>query len=293
MNQTDQSDYIGRFAPSPTGPLHFGSLVAAVASYLDACQHNGKWLVRIEDIDPPRTVAGADQAIIVALETYGFEWAGPVSYQSQNRNRHIDIINSLIARGVAYQCACSRSEIGSTVYPGTCRSLHLRGEHSVRVLTDNSTIEFIDGLQGRFAQQLETDVGDFVIKRRDGLIAYQLAVVVDDFDQGVTDIVRGLDLMDSTPRQIHLQQTLGLQVPAYKHTPLVLAANKTKLSKTTGAEAICLVNIRPTLIAALRALWQEPPDQLADATLENIWSWAKTNWNTEMLKDKKSVSEPL
>lgn len=292
MNRADQSKYVGRFAPSPTGPLHFGSLVAAVASYLDACQHNGKWLLRIEDIDPPRAVDGADRAIIKALETYGFQWSGPVCYQSRNRDRHIEIIDSLIAKDLAYQCSCSRSEIGSTVYPGTCRKLKLSGAHSVRMLTDNSTIEFIDGLQGPFAQQLETDTGDFVIRRRDGLVAYQLAVVVDDFDQGITDVVRGLDLIDSTPRQIHLQRALGLPIPAYKHTPLVLAADKTKLSKTTGAEAISLENIRPTMIAALKALWQEPPEQLADATLENIWDWAKTKWNTDVLKSKKAVLEP-
>ncbi len=289
MIRTDQSDYVGRFAPSPTGPLHFGSLVAAVASYLEACQHDGQWLLRIEDIDPPRQVAGADLAIIRALETYGFEWSGPVTYQSQNRARHDDVINTLIADGLAYSCACSRSDIGGPVYDGRCRNLQLSGKHAIRILTGNESIRFADGLQGKYSQQLESAVGDFVIRRRDGLIAYQLAVVVDDFDQGVTHVVRGVDLLDSTPRQIYLQKVLGMPTPAYLHTPLVLADDQQKLSKMTGAEAITFTAPRPTLVAALRALWQQPPPELGDNDMHDIWSWAKENWNTKSLKGKKSV----
>lgn len=290
--RTDQSEYVGRFAPSPTGPLHFGSLIAAVASYLEACRHNGSWLLRVEDIDPPRAQPGADRIIIDALEKYGFEWTGPVTYQSKNQARHLEIIDSLISRGLAYPCSCSRSDINGPVYAGTCRQRQLGGEHSIRILTDNRSTGFIDGMQGEFSQRLESEVGDFIIRRRDGLVAYQLAVVVDDFDQGITEVVRGVDLLDSTPRQIHLQRALGLPSPAYKHTPLALADDDKKLSKMTGATAIPLDDVRPTLVAALTALWQAPPLSLEACDLDDVWAWAKKHWDTSVLYGKKTVLPP-
>lgn len=294
--ETGLQHYVGRFAPSPTGPLHFGSLVAAAASYLDARANNGSWLVRVENIDPPREAPGAVTAILRALETYGFEWQGPVTYQGSNEGRHRAVIADLIARGLAYPCTCSRSSLADApagesgpVYPGTCRRGCDAGEHAIRLLTNDLPVSFTDGLQGRFEQRLESAVGDFIIRRRDGLIAYQLAVVVDDFDQGITDVVRGLDLMDSTPRQLHLQRCLDMPQPRYKHTPLVLSADGQKLSKSSGAKPIPLDRVEPVLIRALASLWQEPAPELAEASLEDVWKWAIENWDPEKLRAKKQT----
>ena len=286
--------YVGRFAPSPTGPLHFGSLVAAVASYLDARASNGRWLLRIENIDPPREVPGAADEIVGALEDYGFQWDGPLTYQADNESRHREVISELRSRGLAYPCSCSRSSLAEApagesgpIYPGTCRHGRAKGEHAIRLLTHNEPISFVDALQGPFVQQVESEVGDFIIRRKDGLIAYQLAVVIDDFDQGVTDVARGLDLIDSTPRQIHLQQCLGMPQPRYMHTPLVLVETGQKLSKSTGAAGIPRKRTRPVLVQALRALWQDPPPDLQDARLTDIWEWAIKNWQTGRLEGKK------
>ena len=291
------SPYIGRFAPSPTGPLHFGSLVAAVASYLQARAHEGRWLVRIEDIDPPREQPGATERILAALEAYGFEWDGPVIYQSQSRAEHEAALQTLLERNLAYPCGCSRKDLADaprgplgTIYPGTCRAGCDAPETALRLLTNNEPISFDDALQGRQTQRLQSESGDFVIRRRDGLIAYQLAVVVDDALQGVTEVVRGIDIMDSTVRQIWLQRLLGHAEPAYMHFPVITHPDGDKLSKLTGAPGIPLDEPRPLLLAALAALQQAPPEALDTASVGEIWQWSIANWAPSLLISVEAVS---
>ncbi|MBI2747307.1 MAG: tRNA glutamyl-Q(34) synthetase GluQRS [Burkholderiales bacterium] len=246
-------DYVGRFAPSPTGPLHAGSLVAALASWLDARAHGGRWLVRIEDVDVPRCVPGADRVILQQLADCGLLPDEPPLYQSQRSALYQQALDELVARGLAYPCACSRRDIeaeqqrlgrakprhGELVYPGTCRDgLHSKAPRAWRLRVPASIVPWTDRRLGPQTQDVEADVGDFVLKRADGYFAYQLAVVVDDGAQGVTHIVRGEDLADNTARQILLQFALGLPTPVYLHTPLVLGANGEKLSKQNGAQAL-------------------------------------------------------
>lgn len=291
------SRYIGRFAPSPTGPLHFGSLVAAVASFLQARAHSGLWLLRIEDIDPPREQAGATDLILKALETYGFEWDGDVIYQSRSAAAHEAALRTLLNDHLAYRCGCSRRDLADaprgglgTIYPGTCRNGCDAEEAAIRLRTTDVPVEYVDGLQGKRIQKLESESGDFIIKRRDGLIAYQLAVVVDDELEGITEIVRGIDIMDSTPRQIWLQQLLGFRTPEYLHIPVITHPDGDKLSKLTGAPGIPLDDFRETLVGALCILRQGPPDDLADSSLPDIWRWANYNWKIERLQRLGSVS---
>ena len=295
MRPTEQ--YVGRFAPSPTGPLHFGSLVAAVASYLQAKAHNGRWLVRIEDIDPPREQPGATELILEGLERYGFAWDGDIIYQSASHDAHMAAIRSLEQRGFAYPCDCSRKALADAprgplgvIYPGTCRSGCDAEETAIRVRTDDAPISFVDALQGRQTQRLESESGDFVIHRRDGLVAYQLAVVVDDMLEGITEIVRGIDIMESTQRQIWLQRLLGYPTPDYAHIPVVTHPDGDKLSKLTGAPGISFDQVRPTLVAALAALQQAPPGGLQRASLDDIWAWALENWKIAPLQELTAIS---
>lgn len=288
--------YIGRFAPSPTGPLHFGSLLAAIASYAEARRRQGQWLLRIEDIDPPREQPGADRRIVEALERYGFRWDGPVLYQSEARERHEALVAALLESGAAYPCSCSRKDLAEAprgplgvIYPGTCREGAAGTETAIRVRTDDEPVAFEDRLQGRFSQRLESESGDYIIRRRDGLIAYQLAVVADDAAQGITEVVRGIDLLDSTPRQIHLQRLLGLPTPVYLHIPVAVNASGQKLSKLTGAEGIDPDRPAPVLLAALRALRQDPPDALEGASVADIWSWTLRNWGLDPLIGQESI----
>ncbi len=287
---------MGRFAPSPTGPLHFGSLLAAAASYLQARRHRGRWLVRIEDIDPPREQPGATERILEALDRYGFEWDGPVIYQSRSLSAHEAALSRLMAAGYGYRCGCSRSDLADAprgplgiIYPGTCRAGCQAGETAIRVRTDDSDVAFVDALQGPQRQQLESESGDFVIWRRDGLVAYHLAVVVDDFEQGVTEIVRGIDLMDSTCRQIWLQRLLGYPTPDYLHIPVAAHADGQKLSKLTGAQAVPLGRPERFLVQVLRALGQHPPAGLGNASLQEIWSWAIEHWHIQALAGRTRI----
>jgi glutamyl-Q tRNA(Asp) synthetase len=272
--------YIGRFAPSPTGPLHFGSLVAAVASYLDARAQGGKWLVRMEDVDTPRSVPGADADILRMLEQFGFEWDGPVMYQSARTEAYREALDRLRRGGVAYPCSCSRKEVGDPVYPGTCRNRlsDLGKPLAWRVLADPVVVSFRDRWLGRQQQNLAEEVGDFVVLRSDGLFAYQLAVVVDDAAQGVTDVVRGADLLDSTPRQIWLQRQLGLPLPRYLHVPIATNAAGEKLSKQTLAPALCVEDAESELRAALGFLGQEVPGE-AGLSAREILAWAAMRWS--------------
>ena len=276
--------------------MHFGSLVAAVASYLQARAHNGLWLLRIEDIDPPREQAGATELIIDALETYGFEWDGDVIYQSKSAAAHHAALNALLDRGLAYPCGCSRKDLSGaergplgTIYPGTCRDGCSAKETAIRLRTNDEPISFVDTLQGTQTQRLESESGDFIIRRRDGLVAYQLAVVVDDALEGITEIVRGIDIMDSTQRQIWLQQLLDYRTPRYVHVPVITHPNGDKLSKLTGAPGIPRDNPRPVLVAALDALRQGPPLELSSSSISDIWLWAVENWKLEPLQGLTAV----
>jgi len=285
------SRYRGRFAPSPTGPLHFGSLVAAVGSYLDARGNGGEWLVRMEDVDTPRNVPGAAEDILRTLEAFGFEWDGVVLWQSRRFTAYAAALEELKASGLAYGCACSRKEIadsaprpavdGGLAYPGTCRNGLPPGRavRAWRLRVNDAETAFVDRLQGRQAQNLERDVGDFVLRRADGLYAYQLAVAVDDEFQGISDVVRGADLIASTPRQIWLQRCLGYATPRYAHLPVATNAAGEKLSKQTRAPALRVEQAGETLVAALNFLGQKAPEGLASAGLREIWGWAFGHWS--------------
>ena len=293
---TQDGRYVGRFAPSPTGPLHFGSLIAAISSYLEARKHAGSWLLRIENIDPPREQPGATQSIIETLAAFGFEWDGPVRFQDTSRELHDEALGLLEARGLAYRCGCSRSDLESAglgdlgpIYPGTCRSGTEATTTALRVRTDNIALAFTDGLQGPKSQRLESESGDFIIRRKDDLIAYHLAVVVDDHDQGVTHVVRGIDLLDSTLRQIWLQQLLGYRTPLYMHIPIAINALGQKLSKSSGAPEVMCQNKEIALLAALAALQQGPPAKLASASLAGIWDWAFENWDIARLRGQTEI----
>lgn len=296
--------YRGRFAPSPTGPLHFGSLVAALGSCLDARAHGGQWLVRMEDVDTGRSQAGAADDILRTLAQFGFAWDGEVIYQRQRESDYAAVLAALIARGAVYGCACSRKEIadsarreaidGGLAYPGNCRSglPPGRSARAWRMRVDNTPLGFEDRLQGWTLQHLEADVGDFVLRRADGLFAYQLAVVVDDHFQGITDVVRGADLLDSTPRQLWLYQSLGWPAPRYAHLPVVANAAGEKLSKQTRAPALDPDRAPALLVDALRFLGQPAPVGLAAATVREVWSWALENWRFERITRRRSQVFP-
>ncbi len=279
----------GRFAPTPTGPLHFGSLIAALASYCDARAHGGEWLLRIEDVDAPRNRPGAEDSILRTLTRYGFAWDGPVTRQTSRIARYQRALGKLIDRRLAYACACTRRELeslpagagGERVYQGTCRlgvppDRAARRQRAWRFVVDDAIIEYDDRLQGRQRQDLARDVGDFVIRRADGLFAYQLAVVVDDADQQITDVVRGADLMSSTPRQIRLQQALSVATPTYLHVPVVINAAGEKLSKQTRARALPDEPL-PALGAAWRFLEQPAPRE-TPRDVADFWRHALQSW---------------
>ena len=283
--------YVGRFAPSPTGPLHFGSLVAALASYLDARAHDGKWLLRIEDIDEPRCNGAHTADILHTLKAYGMQWDGEVQTQTARKAIYGAALRTLTSRGLVYACACSRKEIADSavaglegpVYPRTCRDRQLpETGNAIRVRTTDNRVAFIDLVQGEIEQRIERDIGDFILKRRDGLFAYQLAVVVDDAAQGVTHIVRGADLLDSTARQIHLQRLLGYPTPQYLHVPAAVNAQGQKLSKQTLASAVTTESsaIHTLLHSALCFLGQSTSGvKAAGNNPSDVLAVAVKNWD--------------
>ncbi len=290
--------YIGRFAPSPTGPLHFGSLIAAVASYCDAKSNGGQWLLRIEDLDKTREMAGASDNILRSLEAFGFEWDAPILYQSQRSDIYEDYLQHLKRNGFIYACTCSRKEIADSsvasgvdgvIYPKTCEHNKLSSQShasasrmaigSWRINVDGAgEIGFNDAIQDNISQNLLADVGDFILKRKDGFFAYQLAVVVDDALQNITHIVRGADLLDSTPRQIYLQYLLNFLRPEYAHVPVAVNAAGEKLSKQTLAKPIDTRIAGHLIVEALSFLGQMPPLGLKSASVAECWRWAIANW---------------
>lgn len=278
--------YRGRFAPSPTGSLHFGSLVTALASYLDARACNGEWYVRIEDIDPPREIRGASTAILKALETYGLTWDGDLIWQRDRYDAYREAIEQLRGQGIAYPCTCSRTELAKYrhVYLGTCRHRTKDSDSpfAIRLNCDAEVIEFNDRIQGHQRFDM-AELGDFIIFRKDKLFAYQLAVTVDDAWQGITHIVRGSDLLDSTPRQICLQRRLSVATPSYAHVPVITHLDGSKLSKQTMAPALQMNNPAPILVKALQAL-QIPVDDTVDiANVNAILAYAINYWSSNGL----------
>jgi glutamyl-Q tRNA(Asp) synthetase len=294
--------YRGRFAPSPTGPLHFGSLIAAVGSYLDARHHDGEWLLRMEDLDPPREVAGAADAILRTLDGFGMDWDGPVTYQSRRGDIYAAALEDLARKGCLFDCACTRKEIADSairteaglVYPGTCRGGLPPGRRAraLRVRTEPRRIELVDRLQGTLRQQLDREVGDFIIRRADGLVAYQLAVVVDDAEQQITHVVRGADLLDSTPRQLYLQQLLELPTPSYLHLPVAVDADTEKLSKQTFARDVIAGRDNAVLLDVLAFLNQAVPDSAQDASRDELWQWAIRHWEPGRITGSKTLPAP-
>ncbi|MYF00581.1 MAG: tRNA glutamyl-Q(34) synthetase GluQRS [Gammaproteobacteria bacterium] len=286
---TGESDspgrYIGRFAPSPTGPLHLGSLVAALASFLDARAAGGVWLLRMEDLDPPREPPGAADEILRQLEELGMTWDGAVLYQSARIDAYEEILRNLEDRELCYPCDCSRRQVRAMgpVYDGRCRSRAWAhestpaGTYAVRLLTEPEVWGIDDRIQGRYEQNLERDTGDFVVRRRDGLFAYQLAVVADDAFQGINRIVRGIDLLDSTPRQLYLQSLLGYPRPGYAHFPVLLNEQGQKLSKQHLAAPVDTRQPAPLLRRALCFLNHPPPADLAGPG--ELLDWAVGNWD--------------
>ena len=296
--------YRGRFAPSPTGPLHFGSLVAALGSYLDARASGGEWLLRIEDVDAPRTVPGAEASILRTLEALGFAWDGPVVRQSERLDLYQASLMALQSAGLVYPCVCSRSAIaartaqpsvdGGLLYPGTCRAGLPDGAaaRAWRLRVPDREFSFGDRVQGVHRQNLERQVGDFVLLRADGQYAYQLAVVVDDAVQGVNSIVRGVDLLDSTVRQIWLHECLGLPSPTYAHLPVAVNAAGEKLSKQTQAPPVSATEGSRLLAEVMTFLGFAVPREVREASLDDFWVWARQAWAMDKVLKVRAMHLP-
>lgn len=292
--------YVGRFAPSPTGPLHMGSLVTAVASYCEARTHHGKWLVRIEDVDATRAVAGSDTIILAQLRAFGFQWDGEIIYQTSRTAAYQQAFDALQKQNLVYPCTCTRKEIADStqtlgieglIYPKTClkQANKANTTPAFRLKTQSVIIEVEDAIYGKIKQNIAETIGDYILKRADGYFAYQLAVVVDDAAQGITHIVRGADLLESTPRQRYLQQCLGFSPQHYMHIPIVLNNHGEKLSKHTQASPLALDARDQPLIAsqlyeALVFLGQAPPRFLLQRSVSQIWSWGFTHWQKNAIK---------
>lgn len=296
---TDPVPYRGRFAPSPTGPLHFGSLIAAVGSYLQARAHGGEWWVRIEDIDPPREVAGAGDAILASLEAHGLEW-DRLGYQHDRLERYAAALEQLQETGRLYPCTCSRREIaeaagetgGSLIYPGTCRGKAPGPDnrHALRLDTREAVIRFADRIQGEQTFRLHEQSGDYVLRRADGLYSYQLAVAIDDAEQGMTEVVRGTDLIDSTARQMYLHRLLGYDSPAYAHLPVAVdPATGRKLSKQTFARPLDDNRAARNVWDVLAFLGQAPPADLRQPDLPSVLQWAIDHWRLDVVPARAGI----
>ena len=292
--------YIGRFAPSPSGSLHFGSLIAATASYLCAKSVNGKWLLRIEDVDKFRIKENSISSIINTLESYGYQWDDAILYQSQRSEAYQDALDSL--GKLAYPCTCTRKFLQKQtpagtygyIYAGFCReqiSNPDAPQFAMRLRTNNAAIYFNDTLQAPLTQNIESEVGDFIIKRSDKMFSYQLAVVVDDEYQQITEVVRGSDLLDNTPRQLYLQQCLGYQHPSYLHFPTAITANGKKLSKQNHSPEVDPLQKRLTILKTLNFLGQQAPTIDEFSTLEELWDWAIKNWDRDKIPAQMTLSE--
>ena len=273
--------------------MHLGSLYTALASFLHAKANQGKWILRIDDIDTPRNVNGATESIVETLQIYGLNWHGSIHYQSHKHEIYNSIVSDLHLQGLIYPCTCTRKALSATpVYPGFCRKANHSNTspHSIRIKSKDVLISFNDELQGYLCHNIAKQDGDFIIKRKDKITAYQLAVVIDDYQQNISHIVRGFDLLDSTPKQIYLQTLLGYPTPNYCHVPIITNEHGDKLSKQTFAQAVSKKNPEKTLFLLLKLLQQNPPIQLKNASIEDILNWAIEHWNIEPLKKISTIS---
>lgn len=293
LNLSNQNtQYRGRFAPSPSGFLHFGSLIAALASYLHAKSQQGSWLIRIEDIDPPREKSGASSAILTTLEAYGLHWDESVLYQSQQSSIYQDVLQQLAQKNLTYHCQCTRAQIKAQggLYQGQCRDKHLPTVNCATRLRNHQAIcDYNDLIQGHYNCQQDLAQEDFILVRKDGLFAYQLAVVVDDIYQNISHVIRGCDILEPTARQLSLYQQLGYQAPQFGHVPLAITEQGFKLSKQNKAPAIDNANPAPALIAALNFLGQQAPPELMSYSAEQIIQWAIAHWSTELIPRKHQI----
>lgn len=287
----DIQPVIGRFAPSPTGPLHFGSLYTALASFLDARSQQGLWLLRIDDLDTPRNRNGSVEAILTTLDRFGLHWDGSVAYQSRQLALYHDILDELAEDPLIYRCTCSRKLLSADIYPGLCRNQQISPEspHALRIKTDQRIIAFEDRLQGLVAHNLAKQHGDFILKRKDQIIAYQFAVVIDDDRQRVNQVVRGFDLLASTPKQIYLQQRLGFPTPRYMHVPIIIDRHGYKLSKQTLATAVDTTSPAAVIHQLLGLLKQQPPLELQYASVTELLAWAVAHWNPAPLRNIQAI----
>lgn len=283
--------YTSRFAPSPTGHLHLGSVYTALASFLDAKANHGLWQLRFDDLDTPRNMAGATTSILKTLETLGLHWDGVVDYQSQHLDEYQTVLNDLLNAKQIYRCECSRKDV-SSIYSQRCRNKTISADipHSLRIKTYEKQISFHDGLQGRISNNLVLQHGDFILKRRDNIIAYQFAVVLDDLRQNINHVVRGIDLLNETPKQIFLQQVLNLSTPTYSHIPILVNQQGQKLSKQTIAAAVDLTAPNLLLFELLQLLNQNPPFELHAANVEEVLHWAISNWQISALQGKIQIA---
>ncbi|NOI66188.1 tRNA glutamyl-Q(34) synthetase GluQRS [Vibrio sp. 99-8-1] len=288
--------YIGRFAPSPSGPLHFGSLVAALGSYFQAKHNHGLWLVRMEDLDPPREVKGAAKLILQALEHYQLFWDSEVIYQSQRHTIYQQQIDKWLDNQQAYYCQCSRKQIKQNggFYQGTCRQKNVASTgNAIRLVMQHPTYQFQDKKHGIITIPPQLANEDFIIKRRDGLFAYNLAVVIDDIEQNITEVVRGADLIEPTGRQISLYQTLGKHSVSYLHLPLALDSKGNKLSKQNHAQPIDIKNVKPTLLQAMLFLGFVFPKDIEQGSVKEILQWGCENWSISALSAKSEIMSPF
>lgn len=297
-HKSDASNYVGRFAPSPSGPLHLGSLVCALASYLDAKTHHGKWLVRIEDIDPPREQAGSDQLILDSLQQHGLFWDEEVLYQSSRTTAYLNALSRIQTEGLSYFCTCNRKRLKSLNgrYDGLCRdqikkpsaAASIRLNSLLALPATQQNIKVQDKLQGQISENF-CDTGDVIIHRKDGLFAYQLAVSVDDIKQGITNVVRGNDLLETTPKQVLLMQVLGASAPSYAHIPVLVDDQGRKLSKQNHATPINSDHAFSNLKQACHALRLFPPSSFNDTN--SLLNWAINSWDISQLKNQKQICE--
>ncbi|MEJ2115822.1 MAG: tRNA glutamyl-Q(34) synthetase GluQRS [Gammaproteobacteria bacterium] len=295
-----QQNYVGRFAPSPSGPLHYGSLVAATASYLQAKPNNGTWLLRIEDIDPPREIPGATDYILKTLENFKFEWDQTPLYQSTRLQDYRAALSKLIQCDLVYACSCSRKDLADNIqkselgkrYSGTCANKQLKidvAKLNMRLRMANKTITFRDTNYGEFSQNLFNEIGDIIIYRKFDIPSFALAITVDDAYQGVTEVVRGYDLLAFSPIQIYLCQQLELPIPKFFHIPIIINQQGQKLSKQTGAEAVAELNREATLVKVLQDLGQLLPEEIKTESLTQIWNWAIEHWNINNIHNIKQI----
>lgn len=290
--------YRGRFAPTPSGPLHMGSLFTALASYLRARDQNGQWLIRIDDLDTPRNVPGADTVILKQLESHGLEWNETPRYQTTHIEQYRSALNDLQERGNVYGCTCTRAELALTshagpdgpVYAGICRGKNIGNEkHALRVSVTETSLSFKDLLLGQQTRQLRDEIGDFIVQRSDGILGYQLACAIDESEQGITEVLRGADLLDSTFRQLYLQQLLGLIPAQYGHLPVLIQADGKKLSKQNHADPIDASSASGNLMRCLISLGQNPPAELVGAAPREILNWATGHWQLALIPHKSAL----